>query len=189
MKTNLNYFHENFPILESERITLREVLPDDLKDLGECIRDVEMYTYWGDNRSTLEKNVTSYYDRVLKRNPNEKQDCFYWGVALKDNNKIIGQIFVNKIQNNRMAHIGYRITRAFWNNGYATEALKATVKFCFEQTELKRLHTDVDVRNVSSCKVLEKCGFVKEGTIRQGKMGRSYCDYHIYGFLKSDYKK
>ena len=47
----------------------------------------------------------------------------------------------------------------------------------------------MDVRNIASVKVLEKCGFVREGTVRQGKMGRKYCDYHLYGFIKSDYKK
>ena len=46
-----------------------------------------------------------------------------------------------------------------------------------------------DVRNIASNKVLEKCGFIKEGTIRQGKMVSVYCDYHIYGMLREDYAK
>lgn len=33
----------------------------------------------------------------------------------------------------------------------------------------------------------EKCGFIKEGTIRQGKMLSVYCDYNIYGMLREDY--
>lgn len=179
MKTNLKYFYENFPVIESNNIILREVLPEDLNDLAECITDIEMYKYWGDNRSTLENNVTSYYKRFLERRPGEKRNCFYWGIALKENNKIIGQIFINNIENNRMGHIGYRITRSYWSNGYATEALKSVLKFCFEKTELKRICTDVDIRNIASCRVLERCGFTKEGSIRQGKMGRSYCDYYL----------
>ena len=38
-------------------------------------------------------------------------------------------------------------------------------------------------------KVLERCGFIKEGTIRQGKMVSVYCDYNIYGMLREDYAK
>ena len=189
MKQNLNHFLENFPILESEHLTLREIVPADLNDLAECITDVEMYTYWGDNRSTLEKNVTSYYKRFLERTPGEKRDCIYWGVALKGTDKIIGQVFINNIQNNRMAHFGYRITRAYWNNGYATEALQTMCTFCFTKTELKRIWSDVDIRNLASCRVLEKCNFAQEGLIRDGKMGRTYCDYYMYGYIKSDYKK
>lgn len=188
MKRNLNYYYENFPVIEGDRICLREITQDDLKDFAECITDIEMYKYWGDNMSTIEKNVISYYRRVVERN-NEKKEQIHWGIALKENNKIIGQIFVNNIQNKRMAHVGYRITRKYWNNGFATEALELVVDFCFSSTELKRLWTDVDQRNISSCRVLEKCGFTKEGSVRQGKMGRVYCDYHFYGMIRSDYKK
>jgi len=45
----------------------------------------------------------------------------------------------------------------------------------------------VDVRNVASNRVMEKCGFIKEGTVRQGKMVSVYCDYNIYGMLRKDY--
>ena len=188
MKTNLKYYYNNFPVLEYENIILREITEADLDDLAECITDVDMYKYWGDNRSTLEKNVTSYYKRFLLRKPGEDRDCIYWGIALKDDNKIIGQIFINQIQNNRMTHVGYRITRKYWNHGYASKALQAVIDFCFKNTELKRIYTDVDERNIASWKVLEKCGFIREGLIRQGKMGRTYCDYYIYGMIKSDYR-
>ena len=46
-----------------------------------------------------------------------------------------------------------------------------------------------DVRNIASNKVMEKCGFIKEGTIRQGKMVSVYCDYNIFGMLREDYAK
>ena len=45
----------------------------------------------------------------------------------------------------------------------------------------------VDVRNIASNRVMEKCGLTKEGTIRQGKMVSVYCDYNIYGMLRKDY--
>jgi len=78
MKTNLNYFYENFPVIESENLIMREITPDDFGDFAECITDIEIYKYWGDNRSTLEKNVISYYKRFLERKPDEKRNCFYW---------------------------------------------------------------------------------------------------------------
>ena len=185
MKKNLKYYYENFPVLDGGDIVLREITEFDLNDLAECITDAEMYKYWGDNMTTLERNVTSYYKRFLERTPDEKRNSVYWGIALKETDKIIGQI----IQNNRMAHVGYRITRAYWGNGYATAALRTVTEFCFKQTELKRMWTDVDVRNPASAKVLEKCGFTREGHVRDGKMGRTYCDYYIYGFVKADMKK
>ena len=61
-------------------------------------------------------------------------------------------------------------------------------RFCFEKTELKRLWTKVDVRNTASQKMLEKCGYIREGLIRQGKMVNIWCDHYIYAILSSDLK-
>lgn len=71
-------------------------------------------------------------------------------------------------------------------NGYGTEALSAITNFCFTHTELKRLWTEVDVDNIPSQKILEKCGYTREGHIRQGKMVITWCDYYIYGMVASD---
>ncbi|MBQ3485395.1 MAG: GNAT family N-acetyltransferase [Clostridia bacterium] len=43
-----------------------------------------------------------------------------------------------------------------------------------------------DVRNTGAHRVLEKCGFLREDTVRQGKMVSLYCDYHTCGLLRSD---
>ena len=42
--------------------------------------------------------------------------------------------------------------------------------------------------DVATNRVLEKCGFVHEGTVRHGKMVSVYCDYHIWGMLREDYE-
>jgi len=89
-------------------------------------------------------------------------------------------------KNDRMAKVALRIAPAYQNQGMATEALKAIIDFCYTHTELQRIWTDVDVRNIGSWKVLEKCGFTRESMIRQGKMVNSWCDYYIYGLLKTD---
>ncbi|MBU5472719.1 MAG: GNAT family N-acetyltransferase [Clostridiales bacterium] len=43
--------------------------------------------------------------------------------------------------------------------------------------------------NVASQRILEKCGYTKEGFIRQGKMINTWCDYYVYGILDSDYSE
>ncbi len=55
------------------------------------------------------------------------------------------------------------------------------------QTELQKIWTDVHILNHASYKTLEKVGFQREGHIRGGKMVNTYCDYYLYGILKSDY--
>ena len=96
-------------------------------------------------------------------------------------------IAVFNIQNARMGDIAYRVNPEYWNMGITKEALKQVVRFIFENTEIDRLNGRADVRNIASNKVMEKCGFIKEGTVRQGKMVSVYCDYNIWGMLRDDY--
>ena len=100
--------------------------------------------------------------------------------------KIIGDLWVYLIENDRMASVAIRLASQCHGRGYGTEALSAITEFCFANTELQRLWTEVDVRNTASQRMLEKCGYTREGLIRQGKMVNTWCDYYIYGILSSD---
>lgn len=175
------------PILDTDNLILRTITVNDVSDLEEWLSDSELYTYWGRpaNNSELEPKSRFVDPRPhIKRKPNPD---FVWGIVLKTNMKLIGEIYVINIENSRMAKVAYRVSKQYWGIGITTEALNCAVKFCFEETELLRLWTDVDIRNIASCRVLEKCGFIKEGMIRQGKMNLTFCDYSLYGMLRDDY--
>ena len=74
------------------------------------------------------------------------------------------------------------------NSGVCTEALRRVIDFIFSETAMDRLEGRADVRNTGSNRVLEKCGFRLEGTIRHGKMVSTYCDYNIWGLIREDMK-
>ncbi len=110
---------------------------------------------------------------------------------------VIENIYYEEVRNERDQNIFYRkdrkqrsvaikIAASEQGHGYGAEALAAITNFCFEHTELQRLWTEVDVRNIPSQKMLEKCGYIREGHIRQGKMVNTWCDYYIYGILAFD---
>ena len=183
-----DYLHcENTPVLETTRLLLRSPVPADAPDLAQWLGLEEVYTYWGRKPSSGEKNPASLFAAprpCVKRKPNPD---YNWMLVLKDTGKVIGQMEVFNVENGRMADVGYRIHPACWGQGLATEALQRVIRFIFEETGLQRLNASADVRNVGSNRVLEKCGFLREGTVRQGKLVSVYCDYHIYGLLKSDY--
>ena len=85
-----------------------------------------------------------------------------------------------------MASVAIRLAAAWQGKGYGTEALLQMTLFCFRNTELQRLWAEVDVRNIASQRMLVKCGYIKEGVIRQGRMINTWCDYCIYGIFASD---
>jgi len=174
---------ENKPILRTEHLTLRQLLPSDIPSLKEWMSDKTMYAYWGKPPGKTDKNPELLFEKTKK-----DTKSFYWGIALNENNKVIGEAWIYLIEKNRMAKTALRIAPAYQGRGFATEATKAIIDFCFSHTELQRIWTDVDIRNIASWKVLEKCGFTREGMIRQGKMVNTWCDYYIYGLLKTDIK-
>jgi len=171
------------PVIETERLVIRPMIVTDVPALKEWLSEPSVYTYWGKGPSRSEKNPELMFEKDEK--PNKS---FHLGIAEKTNDKVIGDIWVYLIENDRMASIAIRISELFRGKGYGTEALEAMTRFCFENTELKRLNAEVDVRNIASWRMLEKCGYIREGMIRQGKMVNTYCDYYIYGILYDDFK-
>jgi len=167
------------PIIKTDRLVIRPMNKDDVDSLNKWLPDESIYTYWGKGPSKSEKNPELLFEK------NDKPSkSFHEGIALKDNNEVIGDIYVYLIENDRMASVAFRISKEYQGKGYGTEALKAMTDFCFKNTELKRLWTEVDIRNIGSYKMLEKCGYTREGLIRQGKMVNTWCDYYIYGKIK-----
>lgn len=175
---------KNKPVLRTPRLTLRQLLAFDIPALKEWMPDKAMYTYWGKPAGKTDKNPELLFAKAEK-----STKSFHWGIALNENNKVIGEAWIYLIENNRMAKIAFRIAPAYQGKQFATEAVNAIIDFCFTHTELQRIWTDVDTRNIPSWKVLQKCGFTREGMIRQGKMVNTWCDYYIYGLLKTDLNK
>lgn len=171
----------NKPVIETERLLLRPMVVEDVPALKEWLPDKSIYTYWGKGPSKAEKNPELIFAKAEK-----PSKSFHLGIAEKAGNKLIGDIYIYLIEKDRIASVAMRISPACQGRGYGTEALEAMTRFCFENTELRRIWTNVDVRNAPSCKVLEKAGYSREGLIRQGRMVNSWCDYYIYGILDTD---
>ena len=174
------------PTLETPRLILRPMNAADVPDLREWLAREEVYTYWGRKASPAEREPEKLFADArpwVKRKPDLGFD---WGIVLRETGKVVGTLTVFGVENNRMAEVGYRLDPRLWGHGFATEALQEALGFLFAHTELDRLWATVDVRNTASWKVLEKCGFLREGTVRHGKMVSTYCDYHLYGLLRED---
>ena len=174
------------PRLETNRLVLRELTADDAEDLRKWLGKDEIYTYWGRAATKGEKNPELLFIDARPNVNRKPSHDFIWGIELKDTHEIIGQIEVFDVENDRLGMVGYRIAPWLWNAGICTEAMRRVVKFIFSETTIDRLQGNVDVRNTGSNKVLKKCGFTLEGTIRHGKMVSQYCDYNIWGMIRDD---
>ena len=179
---SLKDYLDRKPELVTARLRLRTMTSADTEDLREWMPNKNLYRFWGKGPGKTDKNPELLFAGTPK-----PTKSFHWGIVHRADSKVIGEVWIYRIENNRMAKAAVRLSERYHGQGLATEALQEVVRFCFTCTELKRLWTDVDVRNLASVRMLEKCGFLREGRIRQGKMVSVWCDYFLYGILKEDW--
>ena len=107
--------------------------------------------------------------------------------AIEINGKFAGCIGAEPGQHEHVftGEVGYWLAKEFWHQGYATQALKQLLALVEPET-FARLQATVFQGHISSCKVLEKCGFKLEATLENAlyKHGRFY-DAFLYGQLVS----
>jgi RimJ/RimL family protein N-acetyltransferase len=79
------------------------------------------------------------------------------------------------------AEIGYWLGEEHWGKGIMTDVIKDTVKYTFENLGIKRIYATPFATTIGSIKALEKAGFIKEATIKNGVIkNNKILDYYIY---------
>lgn len=169
------------PVIDTARLRLRPLCREDVPALREWTPDASLYRYWGKSAGKADKNPELLFEK-----PEKPTKSFHLGIEETASGKIIGDIWVYRIENDRMASVAIRIAPQRQGRGFGTEALSAMTAFCFRNTELRRLYAEIDVRNLPSQRIFEACGYTREGMIRQGKLVSTWCDYYIFGKLASD---
>ena len=88
----------------------------------------------------------------------------------------------------RSASLGYCLGQAAWGHGYATEAAGALLRWAFDTLDLNRVQAEADTRNPASARVLEKLGFLREGTLREDcVVDGVVSDSWVYGLLRREW--
>ncbi|MEU8731513.1 GNAT family protein [Streptomyces tendae] len=89
----------------------------------------------------------------------------------------------------RSASLGYCLDEAMWGHGYATEAAHALLRWAFDTLDLNRVQAEADTRNAASARVLEKMGFVREGTLREDcVVDGEVSDSWVFGLLRREWR-
>jgi RimJ/RimL family protein N-acetyltransferase len=93
------------------------------------------------------------------------------------------------------AQVGYWVGEEFWGRGYVTEVLEALTEWCFSERKvdgkvLKKLCGTVHDRNIGSIRCFEKCGYKREGVLKdQVEKHGDVMDLHLYGLTKIDWEE
>jgi len=116
---------------------------------------------------------------------------YHFGIEDRASREIVGCIGLKNVNRHDLnAELGYWVSRAFWRNGFATEAVRLMQGFVFGQLKLRRLYAIVLEANTGSVKLLEKTGFVREGTWRKASLHKKrWYNVYSYGLLKEEFSR
>ena len=95
----LKDYVQNKPKLETDRLLLRPLQYDDVADLKEWIGDRSLYQYWGKRPGKSDLNPELLFQK--KERPTKS---FHWGIVHKKDDKVIGEMWIYLIENDRMAY-------------------------------------------------------------------------------------
>ena len=115
----------------------------------------------------------------------DKEMIYAFAIAI--DNKVIGSIGVFRKANihSRTAEIGYYIGEPYWGKGIGTCALRQACDYIFLNTDIIRIFAEPFAHNIASCRILEKCGFEYEGTLRKNAVKNGIVtDMKMYSILK-----
>ena len=178
--------------LETERLILRQFELSDAESMYRNLAgDSEVTRFMSydvcESLEAAQAHITQWFDYFYKLEPGSSWGLF--AIDLKSSGDLIGTIdFHENNREARTAEIGYQLGKAWWGKGYATEALRSVIKYCFEIVGLNRLWADHNSLNIASGKVLLKAGMLHEGTFRQCYMRKgNLVDKCSYAILAEDY--
>lgn len=188
MVNDTNLFDAStFPVLTTERLTLRQLQQSDAADVLVFRGDWEVQKYNGrvfQNVKEVQTLIEELHDEF------RALTGVSWAVTLTDDGAVLGLFGLHHWSKyHRRAEVGYDLARTHWGKGIASEALRAIIQFGFERMSLHRIYASTIADNHRSVRLLERLGFQREGTKRQHSWEEdgAFHDSAMYGLLRQEY--
>jgi RimJ/RimL family protein N-acetyltransferase len=153
------------PEVETIRLRLRMFAPGDLDRLCLILSDHSVVRYLGVEagkpftRAECEEALNNAVEAWSKYGYGR------WAVIDKVTGELIGLCGLRSREGT--PELLYILAEAYWNEGLATEAAGACLRFAFEELEVSRIIAFTRHENVASRRVLEKLGMSYEGKVQE----------------------
>ncbi len=142
--------------VKTKRMTLCPMSDGEIETLMEHIDSDELRAAYGEMLDGC------------KRDPENRVWYAPWKMTLKDSQESVGDLCFKGPVKNHSVEIGYGVLPEHERNGYASEALQAMMQWAYGQKDVVFVEAETDPDNKASQRVLEKCGFVPDGTGTEG---------------------
>ncbi|EEO27401.2 hypothetical protein OFAG_00554 [Oxalobacter formigenes HOxBLS] len=162
-------------VAETGRLLLRELTADDFPGLCRALQDEVVTKVY--ERTFTDREIRFWLEGQFR---NYRDEGFgMWAVVLKESGEMIGHagIFVSRHGDDEIHEIGYLFEKAYWGNGYATEAVLACRKVAFDILGLEKVYSIIRADNMASRAVARKNGMRVVETVYRLTMGKAIPHY------------
>ena len=143
-----------FPILTTERLTLRQLAINDAQQIFTLRSDSEINKYLDRQISNTSDDARNFINKITKSN------SLYWAITLNDKNILIRTICLFGFSDgNYKCEIGYELLTIFQRQGIMKEAIGKVIDYAFNTIKVKKIEAFLHRDNLSSIKLLEKFAF------------------------------
>ena len=150
----------SFPILRTERLTLRQLSLDDQQNIFALRSDKEINKYL--NRQ-ISNTIEDAIEFIKKVNDNiKKNNSIYWVITLTKTDTFVGTICLFDFSNEKNScEIGYELMTKFQGQGIMKEAVEKVIDYAFQILQFQKIVAVTHNGNQNSTKLLTKFKFIK----------------------------
>ncbi len=178
------------PVLETPRLILRPFVPNDWEGVNRMLSDPETTRHMH-FASWTEDQRRRWFDSCVANGRQPEADVINWAIAQRDTGGAIGWFGIGTSSHAAVAgerSFGYLLDRAYWNQGYMTEALRAVLAYEFGTRPTPRVRATCEVDNPASARVMEKVGMRREKTVYDADFEGNWAHRHHYTMTRSEYE-
>jgi ribosomal-protein-alanine N-acetyltransferase len=147
----------NFPTLETYRLLLRGLTPDDRFAIFSNYADPDVANWFFDQPFTQMEQAKQIISAFLTAAEEGKGQT--WAIVLKATQELIGTCGYENFVAGDHGEIGFDLAKAQWGKGYMAEALGAILAYGFDVLQVSEVYADTYSHNARARRVLEKLGF------------------------------
>lgn len=146
-----------FPILITDRFTLRKLSKNDSEEILQLRSDKEINKFLDRKPSKTLEDALNFINNIIE---NESNELFYWAITKTGEDKLIGTICLfDFIEDLKKCEIGYELLIGYHGQGVMIEAVTKVIDYVSRTHEIKIIDAQTHKDNLSSTKLLQKLNF------------------------------